>query len=569
MPVRIVARTGCKNVSGVSSDSVTGITLFLILAMLGIAGAVEGASAPLSPLNQAIAAIGGKKALMGITAETVVGSGVRFNPDQARYPGAPPLQREFAYTSRHDVAGDRLNIHWIRNTDFKATLEFSEVINKDLGYFDGKDNQFSGVLLSKDQLLAGERPKSAMFSSRVAAVRKHQRLFHPELLLRSALEKPEIVTVMNDATVSGQAHWVVSLQDAFQPIRLYINKRSGLVTQLQTEEEDPMWGDATITVEFGDWETVGGVKMPFQLTLSEAGHVLHKEARSSIIMNPKLDDNLFVIPPDVRFDESLVAVPPSLRTVPNHQDWQRGEAISEYLQREAYTGVSFDFNSGSVVKTERIARGIYQITGGAAHSMAIEMAKEIVVVEAPIDDDRSRAVIDKLKELIPGKPIKWVVNSHFHDDHSGGLRTYIAEGATVVTGAANVPYYQQVFSAPHALRPDALQEKPTAAKIQAVCDTPFVISDGERKVSVFPLASTHADGMVIVYVDDAKVLFAADIYNPGGWPGKRIPVPALAALAQELYRGITDLKLDVQTIVGAHGSGNTATFETLKFQAGF
>ena len=120
--------------------------------------------------------------------------------------------------------------------------------------------------------------------------------------------------------------------------------------------------------------------------------------------------------------------------------------------------MSFDFNSGSVVKTERIAPGIYQITGGAAHPMAIEMAKEIVVVEAPIDDDRSRAVIEKLKELIPGKPIKWIINSHFHDDRSGGLRTYVAEGAAVVTGAANVPYYQQVFSAPHALRPDALQE---------------------------------------------------------------------------------------------------------------
>ena len=75
--------------------------------------------------------------------------------------------------------------------------------------------------------------------------------------------------------------------------------------------------------------------------------------------------------------------------------------------------------------------------------------------------------------------------------------------------------------------------------------------------------------MVIVYVDDAKVLFAADIYNPGGWPGKRIPVPGLAVLAQELYLGITNLKLDVQTIVGAHGAASTATLATLKFQAGF
>lgn len=541
---------------------------FALAIAAASADTAAGASAPESALHRAVAAIGGENALLSIRSETVIGSGVRFNPDQARFPGAPPLQREFNFISRHDVAGDRFAIYWIRNTDFKATLEFTEVVNKDLGYFDGKDNQFSGVLLSKDQLAAGERPRSAMFSSRVAAVRKHQRLFHPELLLRATLTNPEIVTGTGEASVSGQPHWVISLKDAFQPFRLYVNQRTGLVTQLETEEEDPMWGDATITVEFGDWETVGGVKMPFQLRLTEAGHLLHKEARSSIIMNPKLDASLFVIPPDVKFDESLVAVPPKLRSVPNAADWQRGEAVSEYLQREAFTGVSFDFNSGSVVKAVQIAPGIYQITGGAAHSMAIEMAKEIVVLEAPIDDDRSRAVIDKLKELIPGKPIKWVINSHFHDDHSGGLRTYVAEGATVVTGAANVPYYSQVFSAAHALKPDALQEKPAAAIIQAVCNTPFEISDGQRKVRVLPLASSHADGMVIVYVDDAKLVFAADIYNPGGWPGKRIPVPALAALAQELYRGIIDEKLDVQTIVGAHGAGSTATLETLKFQAG-
>ena len=57
--------------------------------------------------------------------------------------------------------------------------------------------------------------------------------------------------------------------------------------------------------------------------------------------------------------------------------------------------------------------------------------------KAPQTEERSLAVIAKVKETDPGKPIRSLVNTHVHFDHSGGLRTYVDEGATIVTHEAN------------------------------------------------------------------------------------------------------------------------------------
>ena len=91
--------------------------------------------------------------------------------------------------------------------------------------------------------------------------------------------------------------------------------------------------------------------------------------------------------------------------------------------------------AGREVVVDKLANGVYYLRGGSHHSLAIDQADHIVVVEGPQNEARSEAVIAKAKELIPNKPIRYVVNTHVHFDHSGGLRTFVDEGATVVTQA--------------------------------------------------------------------------------------------------------------------------------------
>ena len=60
-------------------------------------------------------------------------------------------------------------------------------------------------------------------------------------------------------------------------------------------------------------------------------------------------------------------------------------------------------------------------------------------------------VIDAAKEKYPGKPIKALVLTHHHMDHTGGMRAFVAEGAKVYVPAQDKAYFEQVAKAPHTL----------------------------------------------------------------------------------------------------------------------
>ena len=64
--------------------------------------------------------------------------------------------------------------------------------------------------------------------------------------------------------------------------------------------------------------------------------------------------------------------------------------------------------------------------------MAIDQRDHIILVDLPNNQARAAAVLAKAKEQIPNKPVRYVVTTHHHWDHLGGIREGIAEGATMV-----------------------------------------------------------------------------------------------------------------------------------------
>src|SRR6185436_57616 len=107
--------------------------------------------------------------------------------------------------------------------------------------------------------------------------------------------------------------------------------------------------------------------------------------------------------------------------------------------------------------SQKLADGVYLILPAYA-ALAIDFKDYIVVIEGPQSEARATAIIDEAKKLIPNKPIRYVVNTHGHFDHSSGLRTFVAEGATIITHQINKPYYEKIFSLPHTLSPDKQSE---------------------------------------------------------------------------------------------------------------
>jgi len=202
------------------------------------------------------------------------------------------------------------------------------------------------------------------------------------------------------------------------------------------------------------------------------------------------------------------------------------------------------------VPSEKLAEGVYLILGGYA-CLALDFKDYIVVIEGPQSEERATAVITEAKRLIPNKPIRYVVNTHHHFDHASGLRTFVAEGATVVTHQINRAYYEKTFSAPHTLNPDKL----AAAKRKPAFETMTerkVMTDGNHVIELHHLRSSgHNEGLIVAYLPKQKILVEADAYNPPAQPNAPTPSP-LSPYNTNLVENIERLKLDVATIIPVH-----------------
>ena len=138
------------------------------------------------------------------------------------------------------------------------------------------------------------------------------------------------------------------------------------------------------------------------------------------------------------------------------------------------------------VTWDELADGVYWLGGGPANSYMIEFGDFVAVFEAPGNEQRSLAVIDTIAKLAPGKPIRWLVSSHPHFDHIGGLRTYLHIGATIVAHAKNIPFLNRdVLSyEPRTVAPDIVSRWPPTEvsegyNYEAVQEN-YVITDNAR-----------------------------------------------------------------------------------------
>lgn len=288
-----------------------------------------------------------------------------------------------------------------------------------------------------------------------------------------------------------------------------INK-DNQVEVVKTWIDNPVLGDTEVETAFSDYKDFSGVSFPAHIVRKQGGY-------------PVLDVNIAAV------SKNVVA------------DIQAPQEVT-----------SADANKVNVT-SEQLAPGVFYLRGSTHHSVVIEQGDHIVVVEAPQNEARSIAVIAKAKELIPGKPITYLVNTHHHFDHSGGLRTYVDEGATIVTHEANKPYYEQVWARSHAINPDRLATSKKAAKFETFTDK-YVLDDSQHKVEIYTLAgSGHNDAFAAIYLPAEKILIEADAYTP---LAANAPRPTTVnPYAVNLYENVKKLNLSVDRIAALHGPG--------------
>jgi glyoxylase-like metal-dependent hydrolase (beta-lactamase superfamily II) len=189
-----------------------------------------------------------------------------------------------------------------------------------------------------------------------------------------------------------------------------------------------------------------------------------------------------------------------------------------------------------VVTSEKLGDGLYRLTTGPGSydSVIVEFKDYVMMLEAGQSEARGLAYIAETKKLIPNKPIRYVMNTHPHSDHTGGLPPLVAEGATIITQKNNEAFLEKALNTPRTLLNDTLAKNPKKAKVEAVGEKK-VYSDGTRTVEMYHIApAPHSNGLMVAYIPKEKILFQGDFSLPEpGQPGNdhvKALVPALEKL---------------------------------------
>ena len=171
-----------------------------------------------------------------------------------------------------------------------------------------------------------------------------------------------------------------------------------------------------------------------------------------------------------------------------------------------------------VVTSEKLGDGLYRLTTGPGSydSVIVEFKDYIMMLEAGQSIARGEAYIAETKKLIPNKPIRYVMNTHPHADHTGGLPALVEEGAIIITQKNNEEFLEKALNTRRTLLDDSLAKNPKKAKFETVAEKK-VYSDGTRTVEFYHIPpAPHSNGLIIAYIPKEKVLFQGDFsVNPG------------------------------------------------------
>jgi glyoxylase-like metal-dependent hydrolase (beta-lactamase superfamily II) len=341
----------------------------------------------------------------------------------------------------------------------------------------------------------------------------------PHGFVKAALASGENPTVVTTGPHERRVSYVSIVVLSKYHVTAAINERNE-IESVMTHVANPMFGDMLYEYLYGPYKQFGSVKYPSSIHRDEG----------DVRLNPAHDAmEIQVADVQANVPVQVLAPPDSSKNPPENME---------------------------NIETKKVADGVWYIGGIRHGSVAVEFRDFVTVVEAPLNERRAIAVIDEVHRLVPDKPIRYLVNTHHHFDHSGGIRTYAAEGATIVTSYMNQDFYDKVVLSPAArtLEPDRLSLLTPAQwphPLLGLVHDKYVISDGNQEIDVYPLpAFDHVETMLVAYVKRGGIVINGDTYTP---PAKGAPLPKASVSQRMLLETIQRLGLDVSTHVGLHG----------------
>ncbi len=490
----------------------------------------EPPTEPESALSELAESVGGLNSLQGLVRLRTVGSGIDRIEDEGRTPDALLDARTFTRTAAFDLSLDALRI------DTDATLAFKLLTGAPQVFTEWV---VGGASATTDGEHAFGAPGGARSSDRAASTTRRFELLNPALLIRR-LEEAD-VSRGEPIDVGGAAHDVFSITLDGLEHSFVVNASTGELAEVRFQESHRLRRDVDVVVSYREWSS-DAVRFPAIVEITLNNHVVSEFARTELELSPTFEADLF----------ESAGLGDVIAT-----DSDRGRRSHHFNQAFSSIGLPSDGVEAEVTATE-FATGLFLVQGALHNLLVVEQENGLLIVDAPLGPERAAVVIDWLATTFPGKPVTHIIPSHFHQDHSAGVREFAATGARLVVADRARTHWDGILSASSNVLPDALSTAGRQVAVDAVSDeATMVLADLARPTSVSHVPDNlHADDLVLVSVpsDGVTYVFVADIYAPG--IGSLSPTGPL-----EFVRGLQvhgHLEADCSSpaplaVVGAHG----------------
>jgi len=346
-------------------------------------------------------------------------------------------------------------------------------------------------------------------SGQTTSDRRADYYHHPVTLIQLALTEGSVVGNLRQ---EGAEDVIDITAASGETYTMYVDSTTKFVTRIVSQGVHGVLGDVTLTTRFEDYaepEGFGGMGIKY-LTLPRG-------------IEAMTDD--FTIW-ELRVENSTIGDPGDLSA----PEEARSASAPEFM---------------ADVQVEEIGDGIWRLAGQSHHSLLIEFSDFLALVEAPQNDQRTLAVIAQARELQPDKPLQYVVNTHHHFDHSGGIRAAVSEGLTVMTHQTNAEFYEDLVRRPHTRMPDALTSNPQELTLELVDNDIYELGEGSRTLQIARVRpNAHTDAMLVAYLPRERVLIEADLYTAGS---------AEAPFAENLLQTLDEREWRVDEVWPIHG----------------
>ena len=448
-------------------------------------------------LDRGIAAVGGLEALRSLQNISVEFEGTGFARNQSLRPESPydtnPRKGTFLLDRKRDAA--------------RFNLEFR---------FPGNNPVRNLILMRGDTAIGMDLTQRVATSAPGNSMTVVSRSRMPLFLLLQGLDRAATLRSLGRTTLDRAPHDVITFAAANGvQLTAYFDATTGLPTALEALNPDLVAGEAPSMWRYSDWTTASKLKVPGRRVFTINGDTVESIVYRNIRVNVPTHDSLYVLP---------AGVPDLTDSVPQFAKVEL--APNTWLLQEVTNG--------------------YNV-------LAVAFKDHVMVVEPASSDAESRRAIAAVKELAPGKPIRYIVATHHHEDHAGGVRAYIAEGASLVTTAGNRAYFERIAASRRTIAPDSLSASPRKPAFEMV-NKRRTFTDGERTVELVDIGpSPHANEILVAYLPKERLVFQADLFGVG-WGG---PVPAGSPTAAHFAKRLEELGLSVERIASVHGRTTT------------